>query len=409
MSSKVLQGDCIERMAEMEEASVDAIVTDPPAGISFMGKRWDHNRGGRDAWIAWLAEAMAGALRVCKPGGHAFVWALPRTSHWTAYALEEAGWEVRDRIAHHFGSGFPKSKNLGDGFGTALKPATEDWWLVRKPFPGSITANFAEHGAGGINVDGCRVGFSKEIPGGGPRRAAQGAAYGDLGKDDGSGSGWDADVGRWPANVVFDEEAAAELDAQTGESTSRIGKPRSGQNGDGWGMRATGAEYDDQGGASRFFYCAKTSRGERNAGLEGFDLSAAPVAITPTSTIAKGRSGGKRVDDREPTVTASANHHPTVKPINLMRWLCRLVTPPRGLILDPFLGSGSTGCAAVLEGFDFIGIEREAEYIEIAEARIAFWAHHEGREVGEILAIQNKSRVRAKAAASEQQLGMEIE
>lgn len=173
--------------------------------------------------------------------------------------------------------------------------------------------------------------------------------------------------------------AAAMLDEQTGESVSRKGEPRAGANGNGWGMTATGAEYDDRGGASRFFYCAKTSRAERNAGLEGFE---------EREHRRYGEQGQGSTPQQTPRVAqVAANHHPTVKPINLMRWLVRLVTPPGGTVLDPFTGSGSTGCAAVLEGLDFIGCEREEEYVAIAEARIAFWAKHVGREVEDVLGL----------------------
>src|SRR3990167_1434592 len=157
---RLLTGDCVEVMRGMDAESVDAIVTDPPAGIAFMGKSWDRAHGGRDGWIVGMAAIAAECLRVAKPGSHALVWAIPRTSHWTATAWEDGGWEVRDRLAHIFGSGFPKSHNPDgkhEGWGTALKPAVEDWWLLRKPLIGTVAQNVKAHGTGALNVDGCRV------------------------------------------------------------------------------------------------------------------------------------------------------------------------------------------------------------------------------------------------------------
>jgi site-specific DNA-methyltransferase (adenine-specific) len=421
-----------------------------------MGKHWDGDKGGRDAWIAWLSEAMTQALRVCKPGAHAFVWALPRTSHWTAMALEDAGWEVRDRIAHHFGSGFPKNKDLGDGVGTALKPSTEDWWLCRKALSGSTTACHLEYGTGGINVDACRIAGTKPVM---ERTDTVVAAKSMSGESTGStNTGEVTSEGRWPANVVLshleecevvgtrtfkgdqrdtgngkrpggfadvgaesgdgepnepvygDEEVVewncapgcpvAELDVQSGErrSAGEYSKGNKGGANDFQGPASinidglSAAQYADSGGASRFFYCAKTSRGERNAGLEEFDARFAPTM-------------GNGIGAPE-TATPKANVHPTVKPINLMRWLVRLVTPSGGTVLDPFLGSGSTGCAAVLEGFNFIGIEREAEYVAIAESRIAFWAQHDGRLVQDVLGLHRASQREAEDHAERGQLSI---
>ncbi|NCC59251.1 MAG: site-specific DNA-methyltransferase, partial [Synergistales bacterium] len=177
---KLYHGDCLEIMKTLEAGSVEAVVTDPPAGIAFMGKSWDRDKGGRDNWIAWMEQVARECLRLIKPGGHALVWALPRTSHWTAMAWENAGWEVRDRIAFAFGSGFPKALDVGkaidamagnnpitapsteaakqwDGWKSALKPAIEDWWLFRKPLDGTIAGNVLKHGVGALNVEACRV------------------------------------------------------------------------------------------------------------------------------------------------------------------------------------------------------------------------------------------------------------
>jgi site-specific DNA-methyltransferase (adenine-specific) len=331
-------GDCLEVLRTMGSDSVDAIVTDPPYGLAFMGKRWDYDVPSVDIW--------AECLRVLKPGGHLLAFAGTRTQHRMAVRIEDAGFDIRDMIAWVYGSGFPKSldvskaidkaagaerevvgkkhvtnaaqgKGLGhgdliggkvvagfiditapatdaarqwQGWGTALKPALEPITVARKPLVGTVAANVLEHGTGALNVDGCRVGSK-----GGTKRG-DGPKW--------SGSSFDChssiesiNAGRWPANLIHDgsEEPCTLL-----------------------------------GDAARFFYCAKASKADR-----GTD-----------------------------------NQHPTVKPTDLMRYLCRLVTPPGGIVLDPFMGSGSTGKAALLEGFQFIGIEREQQYLDIARARI---------------------------------------
>ncbi len=326
-------GDSTDLGALLPPNSIDAIVTDPPAGIGFMGKAWDSNKGGRDKWIKWLADTLGPAFTALKPGGHALVWALPRTSHWTAMALELAGFEIRDRVSHLFGTGFPKSLNVGNGIGTALKPACEDWWLARKPLVGTVAENVLAFGTGGINVDGCRIdGKPRTTHARGNVRTmgstehvgAWGVKAGEL------GAGPD---GRWPAHVTLDEEVAAML-----------GEP------------------------ARFFYVAKGSRREKDAGLEHLPPKSAGEATGRTDDTAglnspragAGRTGGAR------------NTHPTVKSIALMRWLCRLITPAGGTILDPFAGSGSTGVAALAEGFAFIGCEQSPEYAEIAAARLSY-------------------------------------
>jgi len=390
----VLHGDCLDRLGTLPDASVHAIVTDPPAGISFMGKSWDSDRGGADSWIAWMSERARECLRVIRPGGHALVWALPRTSHWTARAWELAGWEIRDRLSHIFGTGFPKSLDIGkaidremgaerpvigtriehdirgghmhacngtatmvhqvtapgspeaerwDGWHTALKPAVEDWWLLRAPLrETSVARNVLAHGAGGINIGTCRVGGSN---------------------------------GRWAPHLLLShapdcgKTCAAEcpvqlLDEQSGASKSRSGSPRSGRHGTGWGMTATGAEYDDAGGASRYYptfrYIPKPSRTDRDFGLEG----------EPTGLKHRVNPGGLESDPRWAPAQAK-NTHPTVKSIELMSWLVRLVTPPGGAVLDPFCGSGTTGVAAALLGLGFIGIEQDAEWARLASIRIA--------------------------------------
>jgi site-specific DNA-methyltransferase (adenine-specific) len=312
----------------MPDASVDAVVTDPPYGLSFMGKKWDYDVPGTDVW--------AECLRVLKPGGHLLAFAGTRTQHRMCVRIEDAGFEIRDMIAWVYGSGFPKSHNLDGerkGWGTALKPAMEPITVARKPLTGTVAENVQEWGTGAINVDGCRVDWAGDKPtqhewnragsGGGESQHIQQknkarAAY--------AAGLIPVPPGRWPANLIHD-----------GSDEVVAGFPG-----------------EDSGSASRFFYCAKASKADREDGVAG---------------VAGGLSG--RHDGSLGSVTMRKNHHPTVKPTALMQYLCRLVTPPGGTVLDPFTGSGSTGKAAILEGFNFIGIEREAEYVEIAKARIA--------------------------------------
>lgn len=365
----LLDGDCLGAMRGLASASVDALVTDPPAGIGFMGKGWDRDRGGRDAWIQWLSVIMTEARRVMKPGAHGIVWALPRRSHWTAMALELAGLEVRDVITHIFGTGFPKSLDLGEGRGTALKPASEHWILVRAPCEGTTTANVERWGTGGLEIDACRVGTSEST------RRLNHASIGYGGSNVPTYT-TGSDVGRWPANVVYSHAEACgatcapgcpvlALDEQAGERKSGSRAAGRYQQRDGSGIYGASKAREEReivgssGGASRFFYCAKPSPGERDFGLEGFAVRS-PAELTGREAGA-GRTTGRR------------NHHPTVKSVALMRYLVRLVTPPGGVVLDPFCGSGSTGCAAVLEGAHFLGIDQDPEYVAIARARITAW------------------------------------
>jgi site-specific DNA-methyltransferase (adenine-specific) len=337
------QADCLDMLKTLPDDCLDSLVTDPPSGIAFMGKDWDRHKGGRDSWIAWLAEIMAECYRVLKPGAHGLVWALPRTAHWTTTACENAGFEIRDVVLHLQGQGFPKSlthksAEIPEWAGTALKPASEHWILVRKPLDGTVSETFAKHGTGVLNIDGCRI---------------EGVLEGEH--------------GRYPANVTLDEEAARVLDLQSGQSKSTKGKPRGSKApGKGWGMTATGSEYNDSGGASRFYYVAKGSRKEKDAGLDHLPVKTGGEATDredgsdglKSPRAGAGRTGGVR------------NHHPTIKSIALMTWLIRLVTPPGGTVLDPFAGSGTTGVAALKEGMSFIGCEREEEYVTIAKGRI---------------------------------------
>jgi site-specific DNA-methyltransferase (adenine-specific) len=402
MSFQVIHGDCLEVLRGMADNSVDAIVTDPPYGLAFMGKRWDYDVPSEAIWRE--------CLRVLKPGGHLLAFAGTRTQHRMAVRIEDAGFEIRDMIAWVYGSGFPKSldvskaidkaagaeredvyedrrgftenlaygKGLGvrlierrpateaarqwQGWGTALKPALEPITVARKPLAGTVAENVQRFGTGALNIDGCRVGAEKPTGWGGG-----GSKLYDGGLSSEGGEARIQDAGRWPANLIHDgsEEVTGFFPAQAGaqgkaSGPTLTGKSKSGSMAghfNGMGEREP-AFHADTGSAARFFYCAKASKRDRDEGLDGFDLK---------------RAGGMqgRQDGSMGSVTMSRNVHPTVKPTDLMRYLCRLVTPPGGTVLDPFTGSGSTGKAAVLEGFHFIGIEREAEYVEIARARIA--------------------------------------
>ena len=296
---KLHNEDCIIQMQKMidEEVQVDSVVTDPPYELGFMGKSWD------STGIAFQKETWELAFQLLKPGGHLLAFAGSRTYHRIAVAIEDAGFEIRDQIMWLYGSGFPKSLNIGkkidemQGWGTALKPAHEPVVMARKPFEGTVAENVLKHGTGGINIDECRIELSE---GDDPRLGGKGSFKTDKAGKDVYSLGYrgeettTSELGRFPANVMHD-----------------------------------GLEQE----WARFFYCPKVSKSERNRGSKN-------------------------------------NNHPTVKPIELMKYLCRLVTPKGGTVLDPFMGSGSTGIAAKDEGFDFIGIEKEEEYFEISNSRI---------------------------------------
>lgn len=358
--------DSILAMRDLPDNSVDAVVTDPPYGIGFMGKAWDgkdieQRAAGRRAAASTdphatemgghkSVAAAAGqynltpaamrafqefsrewavqALRVLKPGGHLLSFASARTYHRMASGIEDAGFEIRDQIMWVFGSGFPKSHN-GEWGGTALKPAHEPIVMARKPLVGTVAANVLEHGTGALNIDGCRVGYELVEKG---RAGRDECKSNSLGKKLMGGETQQWQAGRWPANLIHD-----------GSSEVVAGFP---------GATDTNA--------ARFFYCAKASREDRNEGLASF----------PEPAVRAGATMGDR--ERADWEARNGNFHPTVKPTALMSYLCRLVTPPGGLVLDPFMGSGSTGKAAVLEGFRFIGMEREKNYMGIATARVAF-------------------------------------
>lgn len=344
-SAQLIHGDCLEILPTLEPNSVDAIVTDPPYGISFMGKDWDHCVPGEHFWRE--------ALRVAKPAAHLLSFGGTRTFHRLTCAIEDAGFQIRDCLGWLYGNGFPKSHNIGNGFGTALKPAWEPIILARKPLDGTVAANVQKYGTGALNIDGCRVETTDKYsyPNG-----AGGNTFTVGGDVDGSRTEpvESNPLGRWPANIIHDgSEEVLELFPQTasgGVNGVRVGGPNSCMSGHNQPRVYTHGRGPDSGSAARFFYCAKASKQDRDEGCEGMDEK-----LEGTMNM--------RIGPR-------LNHHPTVKPTTLMRYLCRLITPPNGIILDPFMGSGSTGKAALLESFNFIGIELNPDYITLAQKRI---------------------------------------
>jgi site-specific DNA-methyltransferase (adenine-specific) len=352
VTARILVGDCLDVLPTLALSSVDSIVTDPPYELGFMGKAWD--RSG----VAFRSITWAHALRVIRPGGYLLAFGGTRTFHRLTCAIEDAGWEIHDALSWLYGSGFPKHASK-------LKPAWEPIVLARRPSDEATP----------LNIDACRLPvadaqYAKNCSG---DRGHAGTRESGEATDMRMGGGSAHDRGRWPANVVIDEIAAESIDAQSGELTSGANPARRSTD----KTRNTFGRFPvqeicrpargiDVGGASRFYYCAKASRKERELGLdEGFDrkpLNWSSGEQSPGTF----QSAGTNRDVR--------NHHPTVKPIALMQWLVRLVTPDGGTVLDPFMGSGSTGCAAALEGRSFIGIEANPEYAEIARARIAVHA-----------------------------------
>jgi site-specific DNA-methyltransferase (adenine-specific) len=419
LTRELLLGDCVEVLKGLADCSVDSIVTDPPYGLSFMGKKWDYDVPSEDVWRE--------CLRVLKPGGHLLAFAGTRTQHRMAVRIEDAGFEIRDMIAWVYGSGFPKSLDVSkaidkiagaegeivaerrfgktstgqasgwndnavaatgrqdvrapatdaakqwQGWGTALKPALEPITVARKPLIGTVAANVLEHGTGAINVDGCRVGTDGETFGDLPNRAWQtgGKTYAEAGHNHKSGSNAEAvtklrNLGRFPANLIHDgSEEVVELFPVTTSGDIKSNHKRGNDSESKFGMKFQTEKWNgDTGSAARFFYCAKASKKDRDEGLDHMP------EVARSTEFGQLRPGTSESGNTTGNYLPRRNHHPTVKPTDLMRYLCRLVTPPGGTVLDPFMGSGSTGKAAVLEGFQFIGIEREEEYLEIAKARI---------------------------------------
>lgn len=353
----IIEGDCLEVMKTFPENHFSAIVTDPPYGLKFMGKDWDYGIPGKHFWEE--------ALRISKPGAYLLSFGGTRTFHRLTCSIEDAGWQIRDCLMWLYGSGFPKSHNhFGfEGYGTALKPAWEPCILAMKPLDGTFRQNAEKWGQAGINIDGCRIGVEG------------GTAKGTFPNEDskscyGNGLNGTCEIvnlpkGRWPANLILDEEAGKMLDGLTGILKS--GKTTDKETKEsifGKKMMAQEASY---GGASRFFYCAKASASEKNEGLEGLPESSIrrKDRLAGSHDIFNTEGCGRNTDNKP-----LKNSHPTVKPLSLMEYLLKLIAPPKdALILDPFAGSGTTIVAAKKLGLEAIGIEKSAEYCQIARKR----------------------------------------
>jgi site-specific DNA-methyltransferase (adenine-specific) len=407
----LIHGNNLQELPKLLDNSVDAIITDPPYELGFMGKSWD------STGIAYNVELWQQCLRVLKPGGHLLSFSGSRTYHRMAVAIEDAGFQIRDQIMWVYGSGFPKSLDVSkaidkqagaqrevvgsrevwgrgaerfadigedipvngnasipvtapatdaakqwEGWGTALKPAHEPIVLARKPLNGTVANNVLQHGTGALNIDACRVATDDAFGGGAKATSGFVKGYENDGWTPGSS------LGRWPANLIHD--GSDEVLQLFPDKAGAFAPVKSGHSGKSRGIYGDYAQrgddgatfYDDSGSAARFFYCAKANKRDRNEGLDNFQPKREADRTTDDGV------GGNNPRNR--TNTPKLNHHPTVKPTELMRYLCRLITPPGGTILDPFTGSGSTGKAATLEGFNFIGIELDPEYITIAQARI---------------------------------------
>jgi site-specific DNA-methyltransferase (adenine-specific) len=376
MTFTILHGNNLDILPTLPDNSVDSIVTDPPYELGFMGKKWD------SSGIAYSVELWTECLRVLKPGGHLLSFGGTRTFHRVAVAIEDAGLEIRDNIAWLYGSGFPKSldvskaidkaagaerervpyvggiasgqnnyggggkihlgSKVGDkpstpeaqqwnGWGTALKPAHEPIIVARKPLEGTVAHNVLTHGTGALNIDGSRIGHNEPIK----IMKAQNQESKGFGQSIGRSKETTelSAKGRFPANIILDEHTAGLL--------------------------------DEQSDASRFFYVAKASKRDRNEGLEDFDSVAVGSYVGNI-----GKQGNKIGAKPDVPNLEAKNFHPTVKPTALMEYLVKLVTPPNGTVLDPFTGSGSTGKAAILNGFDFIGIEMTEDYLPIIKGRL---------------------------------------
>ena len=377
---KLMLGNCLDKLKELEDNSVDSVVTDPPYGLSFMGKKWDYDVPAVNIWEE--------CFRVLKPGGHLLAFAGTRTQHRMAVNIEDAGFEIRDMIAWVYGSGFPKSHNISkaldkvgspeaqqwDGWGTALKPALEPITVARKPVAEkSIAENVLKYGTGAINIDASRVETNPEVDD--PRLGGNGSwstdnmaknAYGDY--EGGQHSSHSS--GRFPANLIHDGSDEV-LDAfpnakSAGKARTASEGTHSGQKTNIYSSNIGGPawRFGDEGSAARFFYCAKASKKDRDEGLDHMEEQQFVQWQTGNGASGKPSSMSEGRD------TKRKNTHPTVKPTDLMKYLVRMVTPKGGVVLDPFMGSGSTGKAAKLEGFDFIGIEMDEEYFLLAKSRI---------------------------------------
>lgn len=422
MNKQLIIGDCLEELDKIEENSIDAIITDPPYELNFMNKGWDN------AGVSFNKNTWEKCLRALKPGGYLLAFGGSRTSHRIACAIEDAGFEIRDTIMWLYGSGFPKSMNISKGieaknkygkantiakrkveqnsdgkeykivqtnngamgkkkitnrreykpvdssakkwagWGTCLKPAFEPIVVARKPFKGSLVDNILEYGVGGLNIDECRVGSEERVQFSG-RSVSKSTVYNKFKQDN---SHYETVTGRFPANIIHDGSEETTRDMPQTSKNGSISKRYKMNNrvyGD-YGYCKKWDAYNDSGSASRYFYCAKASKRDRDEGLDGFQES--------KTTDGNTRSNPETARTFGANSALRRNIHPTVKPTALMQYLVRLVCPKGSIILDPFMGSGSTGKAVAYEnkernaGYSFIGIEQSPEYVEIAKARIEF-------------------------------------
>ena len=454
---KLLLGDCIDKLKELDDNSIDSIVTDPPYGLSFMGKDWDKKKATQETksqvvkglgagmkmttladnieFEKWVTEWASECMRVLKPGGYMLTFGGSRMYHRLASGVENAGFEIRDQMMWVYGSGFPKSHNIGkavdklqgnerelverpkseqrpnadnnrdknkdvggfamsdnkyksvgnsewEGWGTALKPAHEPIVMARKPLSEkTIVDNVLEWGTGGINIDDSRIAYKSKNDM--QIRKNTHREINKLGDGNFGGGKYSQPVesGRFPANIILDEEAGKILDEQSGITTSGKVKETKesyeGESNTGFirGVSNSSNQHGGTGGASRFFYCPKTSKTDRNEGLEDFkgkQIGTYNAHSADLKNYGGSSLGAASMSGNNKMPQPKQNFHPTVKPTDLMLYLIRLVTPKGGTTLDPFMGSGSTGKAAVRGGFDFVGIEREQDYKNIAEARIQY-------------------------------------
>ncbi|MCR4330970.1 MAG: site-specific DNA-methyltransferase [Patescibacteria group bacterium] len=428
-------GDSAELLKQIPDNSVHACVTDPPAGISFMGKKWDSDKGGRDQWIAWLAGIMSEVKRTLMPGGYAIVWALPRTSHWTARAVEDSGLEIRDICHYAFGSGFPKSMDISkaidkaagaeredsikgghigisvnggdadnenelgntvyhgvnkgaqtkgtpatdlarewEGFGTALKPAIEHWIVARKPLEGTVVENVLKYGTGAMDIDGSRVEGNYEW------RASDSTSFSESSFKSGSFGEAANPSGRFPANLIHDN--SPEVLAMFPDSAGQCGDVRGtepSKPGYGWvkGERPAALKRSDSGSAARFFKSCPFTEEDYQvlyycAKASKAERNYGCDSIIPQQQDPSRKEGNPGGDNpRNRGVHAVNNNHPTVKPIALISYLIGLVSREGDIVLDPFAGSGTTGVACKRNNRNFILIELDPHNVEIAEARIA--------------------------------------
>lgn len=382
----LINNNCLDAMRQMPENSIDSIVTDPPYGLSFMGKKWDYDIPCVDIWMEML--------RVIKPGGHILSFGGSRTYHRMVVNIEDAGFEVRDCIMWIYSQGFPKSLNVGqavnkievnnknehtewNGWGTGLKPAHEPICLARKPLSEkSVALNVLKYSTGAVNIDECRVATDEDLSlrykssfqNGNSPFTPENSKDGDRIKIDPPSA---IEHGRFPSNVIHDgsDEVLSLFPITKSGGGNKGGRNKTAFFGSGSNYNAFCES--DSGSAARFFYCSKPGRSEKDFGVENWNSKLTSFSGGGMTAIKRGMKEYKKESTSGfDHIVAKKNFHPTVKPIDLMKYLCRLITPKNGIVLDPFCGSGTTGIAAVMEGFNFIGIEKEKEYIDIAQARI---------------------------------------